>query len=150
MRSAEIGAFGSNVVADSRAALLRLAPHRDAEVGGLLADLAASRKRPNLLMVVDTLQCYAGELARYRAAKVRIEREAALRLANLRRKAGAPWIGHGSWKPDPERGSPLVDARHWANRGLTCARVPERLRPRLLDLIEECQASPRTADENAS
>jgi hypothetical protein len=119
----------------ARAALLTLAPGWDAEVGSILADLAACRQAVNVALVVDALQRYAFEVRRHHEDRIRREREAKLRRAARRRRPGASWLDLSPWRFDPEAGSPLVQARSWALYQLECARVPRRLRPRLLDLV---------------
>jgi hypothetical protein len=119
----------------ARAALLSLAPGWEAEVGGLLADLGACIKPVNLILMVDVLSHYAWFRRKYSKHLGQVRTQVRLRRANQRRRS-PEWIATSPWRRNPEAGSPLIQARHWALQDLQMARVPRRLRSRLLDLID--------------
>src|SRR5262245_27022866 len=99
-------------------------------------DLWSCRAEVNLTFVVVNIQRYRFDRDRYHEARTRPERDVKLLRAARIRRSDAPCVELSPWRYDPEAGSPLVEARHWALFQLECVRVSRRLRARLLDLVE--------------
>ena len=106
------------------------------------------RSEVNVGLVVSALHRYAVEVDLYQGRhRIQRQRDARLRRANRRRGPGAPWLPvTSSWQHNPELGNPLLEMRAWARYQLAVAGVPERLQPRLLDVLTEWQASPYTGE----